>query len=67
MSNVVDWTIEEVGQWLESLGLADYRDNFLSHDIRGRELISLGRQDLKVRQYGFISRLEYLYLLQDNL
>ena len=38
-----------MGQWLESIGLAEYQDHFLSHEIQGEELLTLGRQDLKVR------------------
>ena len=43
------WTVEEVGQWLESLSLGEYRDSFLSHDVTGSELLNLERRDLKVR------------------
>ena len=44
--------MEEVGQWLDSLGLAEYQEHFRSHEIQGQELLTLGRQDLKVRQMG---------------
>ena len=44
------WGVEEVGNWLESLGLAEYRELFLKHDIRGPELLALDRPDLKVQQ-----------------
>ena len=43
-----DWSVEDVGTWLDSLGLADYKEKFSSHDIMGKELLNLGRQDLKV-------------------
>lgn len=46
---VLEWSTDEVGQWLQSMDLDDYRDTFATHDIRGRELLSLGRTDLKVR------------------
>lgn len=42
------WGVEEVGNWLESLGLAEYKEQFASHDIRGPELLNLDRPDLKV-------------------
>lgn len=42
------WGVEEVGNWLESLGLSEYKENFESHDIRGNELLNLTRGDLKV-------------------
>lgn len=34
--------------WLETLGLGEYRDIFIRHDIQGSELILLERRDLKV-------------------
>lgn len=42
------WGVEEVGNWLESLGLSEYKENFESHDIQGNELLNLTRGDLKV-------------------
>ena len=45
------WGVEEVGNWLESLGLAEYKELFAKHDIRGPELLALDRPDLKVRLY----------------
>ena len=47
-SLVRDWSVEEVGQWLHSLDLDEYRETFAAHDIRGPELLSLSRTDLKV-------------------
>lgn len=42
------WGAEEVAAWLEALGLGEYRDIFVRHDIQGSELILLERRDLKV-------------------
>lgn len=42
------WGAEEVAAWLETLGLGEYRDIFIRHDIQGSELILLERRDLKV-------------------
>ncbi|NXJ85352.1 DGKH kinase, partial [Trogon melanurus] len=42
-----DWGSEEVTAWLEALGLGEYRDIFVRHDIQGSELILLERRDLK--------------------
>lgn len=42
------WGVEEVGNWLESLGLSEYKELFAKHDIRGPELLALDRPDLKV-------------------
>ncbi|NXE82748.1 DGKD kinase, partial [Cochlearius cochlearius] len=44
---VVSWGSEEVAAWLEALGLGEYRDIFVRHDIQGSELILLERRDLK--------------------
>lgn len=43
------WSSEEVAAWLEALGLGEYRDIFVRHDIQGSELILLERRDLKVK------------------
>ncbi|PFX32475.1 Diacylglycerol kinase eta [Stylophora pistillata] len=54
------WGVEEVGNWLESLGLSEYKDNFESHDIRGNELLNLNRGDLKelgVTKVGHVKRI----------
>ena len=42
------WGVEEVGNWLESLGLAEYKERFAKNDIQGEELLGLDRNDLKV-------------------
>ncbi|NWH93881.1 DGKD kinase, partial [Aegithalos caudatus] len=42
-----NWGSEEVAAWLEALGLGEYRDIFVRHDIQGSELILLERRDLK--------------------
>ncbi|KFP75787.1 Diacylglycerol kinase delta, partial [Acanthisitta chloris] len=41
------WGSEEVAAWLEALGLGEYKDIFVRHDIQGSELILLERRDLK--------------------
>lgn len=58
---VDDWTTLDVGQWLVSLDLSEYRENFVAHDIRGRELIELGRTDLKdlgINKVGHLKRIQ---------
>ncbi|RUS80948.1 hypothetical protein EGW08_011299 [Elysia chlorotica] len=55
------WTLEEVGQWLESLALGDYRESFMSHEITGAELLNLERRDLKdlgVTKVGHLKRIQ---------
>ena len=46
---VKQWSVEEVGTWLENLSLGEYREQFIRNDIRGSELLSLERRDLKVQ------------------
>uniref|UniRef100_A0A8B9LBF7 Diacylglycerol kinase n=1 Tax=Astyanax mexicanus TaxID=7994 RepID=A0A8B9LBF7_ASTMX len=41
------WGAEEVGTWLDSLGLGEYRERFVARDIQGWQLTQLQRQDLK--------------------
>lgn len=48
LSSVYQWGTEEVGAWLDFLCLAEYKDIFIGHDVRGAELIHLERRDLKV-------------------
>ncbi|XP_064615103.1 LOW QUALITY PROTEIN: diacylglycerol kinase delta-like [Liolophura sinensis] len=60
--NVHHWTSEEVGLWLESLGLSEYKNSFESHDIRGSELLALERRDLKdlgISKVGHLKRIQH--------
>ena len=57
---VTQWGVSEVCCWLENLQLGEYADNFVSHDIRGRELLSLARRDLKelgITKVGHMKRI----------
>lgn len=54
------WGTQEVCAWLENLQLGEYADNFVSHDIRGRELLTLARRDLKelgITKVGHVKRI----------
>lgn len=54
------WGTEEVGAWLEALCLPEYKDIFSGHDVRGAELLSLERRDLKdlgVTKVGHMKRI----------
>ncbi|XP_077042301.1 diacylglycerol kinase kappa isoform X9 [Agelaius phoeniceus] len=54
------WGSEEVAAWLETLGLGEYRDIFVRHDIQGSELILLERRDLKdlgITKVGHMKRI----------
>ncbi|XP_016844045.2 diacylglycerol kinase eta isoform X3 [Nasonia vitripennis] len=54
------WGVQEVCSWLENLQLGEYAENFMSHDIRGRELLTLARRDLKelgITKVGHVKRI----------
>ena len=46
--NVHSWTAEDVGQWLENMSLAEYKEAFIRHEIRGMELLHLDKTDIQV-------------------
>ena len=63
--NVHLWGNSEVAVWLESLQLEEYRDDFIRHDIRGSELLTLERRDLKelgIHKVGHIKRIQQAIL-----
>ncbi|XP_016390623.1 diacylglycerol kinase delta-like [Sinocyclocheilus rhinocerous] len=54
------WGVDEVAVWLEMLCLAEYKEIFIRHDIRGPELLQLERRDLKdlgVTKVGHMKRI----------
>ncbi|KAK4300108.1 hypothetical protein Pmani_027673 [Petrolisthes manimaculis] len=58
---VREWGPEEVAAWLETLHLAEYQESFITHDIRGSELLNLERRDLKelgITKIGHIKRIQ---------
>ncbi|XP_071052733.1 diacylglycerol kinase eta isoform X3 [Onthophagus taurus] len=58
--DVDSWGTMEVATWLETLQLSEYVDSFIKNDIRGRELLTLARRDLKeigVTKVGHIKRI----------
>uniref|UniRef100_A0A1B6EF78 SAM domain-containing protein n=1 Tax=Clastoptera arizonana TaxID=38151 RepID=A0A1B6EF78_9HEMI len=57
---VASWGVAEVGVWLESLQLSEYAEAFSRHDVRGRELLTLTRRDLKdlgITKVGHVKRI----------
>ncbi|XP_037891184.1 diacylglycerol kinase eta isoform X3 [Glossina fuscipes] len=57
---VSNWSVNEVVTWLETMQLSEYVDSFLKNDIRGKELLTLGRRDLKdlgVIKVGHVKRI----------
>ncbi|XP_014254870.1 diacylglycerol kinase eta isoform X2 [Cimex lectularius] len=57
---VSSWGVQEVGAWLDSIQLGEYAEAFARHDVRGREVITLTRRDLRdlgVTKVGHVKRL----------
>lgn len=57
---VCSWGTSEVVTWLEAMQLGEYMDSFVKNDIRGKELLVLGRRDLKdlgVVKVGHVKRI----------
>ena len=45
--NFVDWSITDVCDWLEHLGLSQYKETFTENDIEGKHLPDLSKDELK--------------------
>ncbi|XP_044304146.1 diacylglycerol kinase eta isoform X4 [Varanus komodoensis] len=57
---VQKWGTDEVAAWLDLLSLGEYKEAFVSHDIRGSELLHLERRDLKdlgIAKVGHVKRI----------
>nr|XP_036234017.1 diacylglycerol kinase eta isoform X4 [Bactrocera oleae] len=55
-----NWSVDEVVTWLETMQLSEYVESFMKNDIRGKELLTLGRRDLKdlgVVKVGHVKRI----------
>lgn len=56
---VQKWGTDEVAAWLDLLSLGEYKEIFISHDIRGSELLHLERRDLKVFPLCYFSATDH--------
>lgn len=57
---VSNWGVNEVITWLEAMQFSEYIDSFIKNDIRGKELLTLARRDLKelgVTKVGHVKRI----------
>lgn len=57
---VSNWGVHEVSTWLEAMQMSEYVDSFVKNDIRGKELLTLARRDLKdlgVTKVGHVKRI----------
>ncbi|KXJ80137.1 hypothetical protein RP20_CCG026538 [Aedes albopictus] len=57
---VNNWGVGEVVTWLEAMQMVEYVDSFIKNDIRGKELLTLARRDLKdlgVTKVGHVKRI----------
>lgn len=43
----MEWTISDVGLWLENLDLGQYKETFTDNDIEGKHLPDLSKDELK--------------------
>ena len=65
--DVCNWDTDEVVTWLDTLQLSEYKDNFIANDIRGQELLSLSRKDLKELGVDKIGHSKRILLAVKNL
>lgn len=43
---MVEWTVDEVADWLVAIKMSDYKNDFLENEISGEHLIALTKDDL---------------------
>lgn len=57
---VSNWGVSEVNTWLEAMQLGEYVETFTRNDVRGKELLTLTRRDLKelgIVKVGHVKRI----------
>lgn len=57
---VANWGVTEVVTWLETMQLGEYVETFTRNDVRGKELLTLTRRDLKelgIVKVGHVKRI----------
>lgn len=57
---VANWGVGEVVTWLETMQLGEYVETFTRNDVRGKELLTLTRRDLKelgITKVGHVKRI----------
>lgn len=57
---VSNWGVAEVVTWLETMQLGEYVETFTRNDVRGKELLTLTRRDLKelgIVKVGHVKRI----------
>lgn len=57
---VSNWGVAEVNTWLETMQLGEYVETFTRNDVRGKELLTLSRRDLKelgIVKVGHVKRI----------
>ena len=43
---VENWSLHDVGEWLQSVGFYQYRDDFVFNEIDGKKLLALSQNDV---------------------
>lgn len=59
-SSVLDWTKDDVSEWLQSIKLYKYRELFIEHSIDGPALLLMTDNDL--RNYPLSLPVKYLQI-----
>lgn len=57
---VANWGVQEVNTWLDTMQLGEYVETFTRNDVRGKELLTLTRRDLKelgIVKVGHVKRI----------
>ena len=44
---LIEWTVEDVGNWLDNLGMGMYGQVFMENEIDGSHLPDLGKEELQ--------------------
>lgn len=60
-----EWSVNDVGEWLESLHMEKYNKSFLENDIDGYLLRDLSREELE-QDLG-IGNQEHVDVIYDNV
>lgn len=63
---VASWNIDDVGNWLDQLGLSSLRGMFKKHAIDGQELLHLTHDNL-TNDIGVGKRTTYFVFLPMNI
>eukprot|EP01121_Diplochlamys_sp_Union-15-3_P022717 TRINITY_DN975_c0_g2_i1.p1 TRINITY_DN975_c0_g2~~TRINITY_DN975_c0_g2_i1.p1 ORF type:complete len:172 (-),score=18.64 TRINITY_DN975_c0_g2_i1:52-567(-) len=65
LDDPMQWSVDDVLEWLDSVNLSEYKEIFKSNEISGNELFELGMNDLeKDLQMRLLSRKKFMSEIQ---